>query len=204
MAKKFLLIFIILAAAILAGLWLTNRPQVETEINLAAIEPTNFSRIGVMVINNPGFKPGVPYLIYEEPGKPALNVELRFDDLSLFVSGSVSFMVNTQDTSWHGQGVVLEGIEKQGVVLARKIKLLASGETATAISPGSLFISWQEAQELMGQCRVERIMQTHALDVYFTLKTGERVRAVEPAIDVVITAYGNVEEKCGKILLGTE
>ena len=39
----------------------------------------DFDRTGHLVIDNPGLKPGVYYLIYEAPGAPALTVELIFD-----------------------------------------------------------------------------------------------------------------------------
>lgn len=42
-----------------------------------------FSEIGHLVKDNPGFKPGVWYLVYEKPGAPALTQELVFDQESV-------------------------------------------------------------------------------------------------------------------------
>lgn len=48
------------------------------------VQPTeNFARIGNLVQNNPGQKANVWYLVYEEPGKPALFKELNFTERSL-------------------------------------------------------------------------------------------------------------------------
>lgn len=169
------------------------------KVDLENIEPTNFSKTGVIVQNNPGLKPDTAYLVYEEPGSPAISRELAFDALSLLVSQGKAISLIQGKTGLEGQKVALEGIEKEGKVLVRKIE--KGGEAGPV---GSLFISWAEAIRLLDQCLVEKIMQTHALDVYLTLKTGEKVRAVEPAIDDVFAIQQLVEKKCGRILLGTE
>jgi len=46
-------------------------------------ELTDFSKIGVLVRNNPGLEKDVWHLIYEEPGKPALTMPLTFADCSI-------------------------------------------------------------------------------------------------------------------------
>lgn len=43
----------------------------------------NFEKIGNLVRNNPGQKANVWYLVYEEPGKPALSKELNFTEGSM-------------------------------------------------------------------------------------------------------------------------
>jgi hypothetical protein len=173
------------------------------KVNLDNLKPTNFSKIGNLVQDSPGLKPGVPYLLYEEPGQPALSVELEFDDLSSFVSQGQSFIITKLQASQQGQRVALEGIEKDGQVLVRKIQEVTE-ETTITNETGSLFIFWSEAIRLMDQCQVKKIMQTHALDVYLTLKTGEKLRAVEPGIDDVFAIYKLMQDRCGKIPLGTE
>lgn len=43
----------------------------------------NFDEWGHLVKDNPGMKPGVWFLVYEKPGKPALTAELQFDSESV-------------------------------------------------------------------------------------------------------------------------
>jgi len=173
------------------------------EVILEGLEPTDFLKIGNLVQNNPGLEPGIPYLIYEEPGQPALSVKLEFDALSAYVSQGRALILSGLSASQQGQRVALEGIQKEGGVLIRKIRELRE-EAAVAGQSGSVFISWAEAIRLMDQCRVKSLMQTHALDVYLNLKTGEKLRAVEPMIDDVFAIYEQMKDRCGKIPLGTE
>jgi hypothetical protein len=43
------------------------------------IQGEAFNKIGHLVKDNPGLKPGVWFLVYEAPGAPALTQELSFD-----------------------------------------------------------------------------------------------------------------------------
>jgi hypothetical protein len=43
-------------------------------------ENINFVKTGNVVINNPGMEEDIWYLIYEEPGNPAKNVKLSFEE----------------------------------------------------------------------------------------------------------------------------
>jgi|SRR3989344_7594907 len=65
-------------------------------------------------------------------------------------------------------------------------------------------IPWAEAMSLIEECRVEGIMQTHALQVSLTLKTGLRLGSLEPKIDDVIEAVRKAEPQCGNISMATE
>jgi len=54
-------------------------------------ENINFVKTGNVVINNPGMEEDVWYLIYEEPGSPAKNVKLFFEeDLSIDIGDRVT------------------------------------------------------------------------------------------------------------------
>ncbi|MDD5145374.1 MAG: Gmad2 immunoglobulin-like domain-containing protein [Candidatus Pacebacteria bacterium] len=56
-----------------------NSAEIIIPVKLKAAElALDFSKTGNLVKDNPGFKPGVWYLVYEEPGMPALNAELKF------------------------------------------------------------------------------------------------------------------------------
>lgn len=68
-----------------------NDAEIRVPVVLSATEmQTNFSETGNLVKDNPGFKPGVWYLVYEKPGAPALNAEFKFNEDSFCQVGSVS------------------------------------------------------------------------------------------------------------------
>jgi len=68
-----------------------NDAEIRVPVVLNATETqANFSETGNLVKDNPGFKPGVWYLVYEKPGAPALNAELKFNEDSFCQVGSVS------------------------------------------------------------------------------------------------------------------
>lgn len=48
----------------------------------------NFSKTGNLIRNNPGMKPGLWYLVFDEPGAPASSVELAFTGKSRCIIGS--------------------------------------------------------------------------------------------------------------------
>jgi hypothetical protein len=81
---------------------------------------TNFSKTGNIVKNNPGFKPDTWYLIYEQPGAAALNVELSFDEKSLCLINSIS--QPCQMTAFtNGDRVRVEGWKTDGTVIVKNL-----------------------------------------------------------------------------------
>ncbi len=84
-------------------------------------EEINFAHEGVVIKDNPGFKPGVWFLSYEEPGSPGLSVEL---DLNSVPSPIISL---TQ-----GERVSVQGELRDSVVTVRTITSL-SAETGIPI-----------------------------------------------------------------------
>lgn len=171
-------------------------------------EPTNFVRMGVVVFNNPGLEPEMPYLIYEAPGQPALTVKLIFDPLSACMAANGATqciaMSASPDMIFGGKRALVEGVEQNGAVLVRKLHIAPSEEPLLAPQAGSTFISWPYAVVLIEQCAVSGIMQTHALDVYLTMQDGRRLRAVEPTIDAVFSVADRSRTACGNITLATE
>jgi len=170
-------------------------------------EPTDFARAGVITVNNPGQTQGVMHLVYEEPGAPALSKELVLDGLSICATSNGAMpclaMSASFDGVFGGKRAVVEGTENGDKVLLRKLRILAENEEARFAEPGNIFILWYQAAELIRSCEIESVTQTHALDVFLTLKGGERVRAVEPNIDEVfriLQTAGN----CGGIPIATE
>lgn len=170
--------------------------------------PTNFAEVGTLVFNNPGLKQNTPYLVYEKPGSPALTKEIVFDPLSICMANSGATpciaMNVTLDVPFGGKQVVIEGVAQGDVVLLRKMRIVDAGEVPRIPQTGSIFISWQKAVELIEQCKIEMIMQTHALDVYLNLRDGTRVRAVEPLIDEVFKITERAQVRCGSIPSATE
>jgi hypothetical protein len=72
--------------------------------------------------------------------------------------------------------------------------------------PSSVYddLSWAEAVELIRDCKVTAVDQSHAREVDLTLKDGSNRRTIEPDLDGVLTEAVNAEAKCGQILMSTE
>jgi hypothetical protein len=167
-------------------------------------------KAGVITANNPGLGQDTLYLIYEEPGKPALKKEIVMDTLSICggnngalpcMAMSVSF-----DVAFAGKRAVVEAIKDgEDAVILRKMTVVEEGQEPRLNEPGSIFVPWPYAASLIRSCNVSNVMQTHALDVYITIKdTNQRVRAVEPMIDEVFRVFDEVRQICPQIPLATE
>lgn len=178
------------------------------ESSIVPNAPTNFAKIGVMTINNPGQKQDTPYLIYEEPGKPALKKELAFDVESTCAGPNGSLpclaMNATLEASYGGKRVTVEGLEMENVVLVRLIRSFAESDTINAPKTGSLILSWPSAVRLIETCAILSAGQTHSLDITLKLKDGRSVRTVEPNIDELFTIVNRTEASCGRVPVATE
>lgn len=207
---QLLVIIGLVALAVFGYFFYQPLPLIEQEVNeLIESEPTDFVRTGTVVFNAPGNKPGVPYLLYEEPGKPALKKELILDALSVCAApnGAAACMAMsvTLDVPFHGKRATVEGeIRGDSAVLVRKLQVIADAQQPRSPGPGSIFISWPQAIFLIRECRVSMLMQTHSLDVYLTLPDGRVLRAVEPVIDEVFRIHADTQGKCPGIPIATE
>ncbi|MDO8260860.1 MAG: PspC domain-containing protein [Candidatus Magasanikbacteria bacterium] len=89
----------------------------ETEIN--------FSQSGMTVKNLPGLKEDQWYLLYEEPGNPALNAELQFDMESRCGNDKRKIMCTLLSNSDYGmengKKAEIRGTELDGVVKVREL-----------------------------------------------------------------------------------
>lgn len=65
-------------------------------------------------------------------------------------------------------------------------------------------ITWAEAVKLMSGCRAETVWQTHARQVIIIIDGNIRLKTIEPKLDDIIDITESAQEKCGKILIGTE
>ena len=85
----------------------------------------NFSKSGVTVKNLPGLKSDQWYLLYEEPGKPALNAELQFDTESLCGNEerkTMCMLLSISDYGMKNGGKVeIHGIEHDDVLKVREL-----------------------------------------------------------------------------------
>lgn len=199
-----------IAAILVAGgiSYMNSNNREKVPFNANEYQPTTFSRIGTLVFNTPGLKPNTPYLVYENPGQPALTKELGLDELSVCAApdGAAPCMAmsTTLDVPFGGKRARVEGIEEGDMVVVRKLQVVGQGQPELAIDPGRVFIPWPLAVTLIEQCQVTMIAQTHALDVNLTLEDGQTVVAVEPAIDEVFRIFDESNEECGNIPIATE
>ena len=187
----------------------TKPAPTEENTTITQTDPTNFAALGTVVFNNPELKPNTPYLVYEEPGKPALTKELVIDADSICQTpgGAVQCVAMnvTLDVLFNGKRAVAEGIsEPDGTVLLRRLHILQEGEPVFIPELGNRFTPWLEAMAAIQNCEATMVMQTHALDVFVTLKDNMRIHAVEPVIDEVFRVLEGVHEKCGPIAVATE
>lgn len=65
-------------------------------------------------------------------------------------------------------------------------------------------ISWAEAEGLIKRCEVEKVFQSHSLDVSIELKNGMRVETIEPKIDEIFNIVSFSKSECGIIQMATE
>jgi len=63
---------------------------------------------------------------------------------------------------------------------------------------------WLKIRQAISDCQVKSLMQTHSLEVTAQLKDGQKVKAIEPSIDLVFQLVATVENKCGKVQMATE
>jgi|GEM_PF-3353578 len=89
----------------------------------------DFSHSGVITTNNPGQKPNILYLIYEEPGSPALSKELTINEASMCVApnGFAQCMAISSplEMSFGGKRVLVSGsLRGENELLVKEIKIL--------------------------------------------------------------------------------
>jgi hypothetical protein len=180
---------------------------VEEKDGLMKSMPTNFAHTGVVGVAAKGEGLFQDELIFAyQQGTTTRMHDLIIDELSVCASSSgatpclamsAPFSVVFGDQRAH-----IEGVEEGGKVVVRKLRILAEGEEVHSPALGDVFIAWAHTAQFIERCEVTQVMQTHALDVYFTLKTGGRLRAVEPVIDEVFRALET--SSCPDIVVATE
>lgn len=101
---------------------------------------TDFNQVGTLVYNNPGMKPDTWFLVYEQPGQPALYKELHFDSASACAINAPAAPCNPAAIT-SGVHVRVEGRTVNETVLVRTIQLpeifVSETSTPTASSTGT-------------------------------------------------------------------
>jgi len=107
---------------------LENADEIKIPVRLSATEiQTNFSETGNLVKDNPGLKPGVWYLVYEKPGAPALNAEIKFNEDSLCQIGAVSKSCQ-QTVLEGGDRVEVTGWEINDILIVKNMVIQKTSE----------------------------------------------------------------------------
>ena len=101
------------------GLWqiqeiICPEPEVSEE---------EFNEAGNLVKDNPGLEPGVWYLSYEKPGKPALTKKLVFVESSTCIDGSEDSGCSPEELIV-GSRVRITGSEEGGAVVVSRLELV--------------------------------------------------------------------------------
>lgn len=78
------------------------------------------------------------------------------------------------------------------------------GEELTLEFQSGDTIAWEDVDELLMGGEVEMVMQTHNLDVTFTLDDGTVLETKEPKIDDIFKEIEKCGELCDDIILMTE
>lgn len=72
-----------------------------------------------------------------------------------------------------------------------------SATPTPSVTPGESEVLWGQAKQLLRDCRVTVVMQTHSLEVWLTLDDGTRARTKEPGIDDVLDLAFDAQQRCG-------
>jgi len=79
---------------------------------------------------------------------------------------------------------------------SEEVALTGSPTPPTSATPGETEATWDEAKQLLRDCRVTVVMQAHSLDVWLTLDDGTRAHTREPGIDDVIGLAFDAQQRC--------
>lgn len=88
-----------------------------------------------------------------------------------------------------------------GILAILLISLTSCGGTDVVIPEK---VDWQTAVEVLNTGQVTEIVQSHDLQVTFTLDDGSQIITVEPFIDKIFQEIELCGELCSEILLITE
>ena len=123
MKKYYVEIGVAIIVFVLLGFFLFYKNNNKSDSPI--ITQIDFSKTGIFVMNNPGMEENVPYLIYDEPGKPAVTTKLKFDTDSKCIVETNTLpclaMSTSFDVAFGGKKVSITGVynEDKSVVIKR-------------------------------------------------------------------------------------
>jgi hypothetical protein len=160
--------------------------------NTGIKENINFSRTGNLVINNPGLEEDTWYLIYENPGSPAKNIKLSFDNKSFcknYNNSCLDLVI--------GDRVSIKGIEDNGEVLVRELEVVDGSEAD--IASGPVVVDWEIAIGFLNDCNVREVSLNKDREVYLTLNDGRKLFTIEPRDNSILEKIEENKKKCGEV-----
>lgn len=129
---------------------------------------------------------------------------LRFKDQA---GGGIWFAAKTLngwELAYDGNGIVPCEIVNKYNFSTDIISQCIDGANSLINRLDTSVATWEAMKDLIVNCRVKSVMQSHDLSVSVELKNGQKFKGKEPKIDDVIYLSTESEGKCGKIIMGTE
>lgn len=169
-------------------------------------EPTTHVEIGAIDAVGKGQGQDELWLV-QKRGENVTYTKLVIDDHSYCNVGSggspCMAMSATYSSAFGGQRVMIDGNKEGDTMIVRRLRVLEEGETPRT-SPGSVYIPWVRARDMILSCEAKSLLQTHEGMVQIVTKEGRALVALEPVIDEVFKVANEAAEACGPIGLGTE
>lgn len=104
-----------------------NDGEPEAQAPAGQTQGQAFSAVGNVIKDNPGLRPGVWYLLYEQPGSPAITQELELTGTTTCLKGGRVF--NCSELA-AGDRVSVEGTSSQGKVSVSRLSVEAAAVPA--------------------------------------------------------------------------
>jgi hypothetical protein len=102
--------------------------------------------------------------------------------------------------------IILIAIVAIGFFFGRQL-FNASGREVEDVSSNLVSantVTWPRAVEMIKNCEITSVSQSHSLNVILTTREQRTFRATEPAIDEVFKVANQAKSKCGEIMFVTE
>jgi hypothetical protein len=207
--KRILIALLVIVILLLGYGYYRMSAEDRTQVPVVpAGEPTDFVAYGTIEFEGENMHGGTPRLIIEtESATTSLALLLDTESICAAPNGALPCMAMsvTLDVPFDGKTAIVEGIlQDDGRVLVRRMRALTEGEEPMLPEAGAVFTPWVHALAQLESCNVEMAMQTHALDVYLTLKDGTRIHTIEPVIDEIFAVLDRTRATCGTIPVATE
>lgn len=169
--------------------------------------PTNFVEEGVLNFELTGTSQDRPSFSYRD-GSVTTTVSLIIDHQSVCGTSQGAILCMAMSVQWSipfgGKRAIVEAVDEEGALHVRKIRILNEGEQAVIPPVGEVYTPWPQVAQLIRDCKVDMITQSHDLNVRVTLDDGTKIVTVEPVIDEVLTILKETRASCGDVMFATE